>query len=78
MSYLFFIKNKRPERYQSCKQITFHIYSFFTTTEFIWTREEDPWLSINTILMALVFGLLGTLFVLIVAIIIHTIKSNKN
>lgn len=54
-------------------------YSLFTTTESItWIREEDPWLPIDTILMALVLGLLGTLFILIVAIIIHTVKNNKN
>lgn len=77
--YIYFLsKNIRPERHQLCKHISFHIYSFFTTTESIWAREEDSWLSIDTILMALVLGLLGTLFVLIVAIIIHTVKSNKN
>ncbi|KAM0729450.1 hypothetical protein ACS0PU_003327 [Formica fusca] len=53
--------------------------TFFTTVKsIVWTREEDPWLSIDTVLMALMLGLLGTLFVLILAIIIHTIKSNKN
>ncbi|CAL1687451.1 unnamed protein product [Lasius platythorax] len=54
--------------------------TFFTTAEstVYWTREEDPWFSIDTVLMALMLGLLGTLFVLIVAIIVHTIKSNKN
>jgi len=57
----------------------FVAYSLLTTTEsVIWTREEDPWMPIDTILMAAVLGLLGTLFVLIVAIIIHTVKGNKN
>lgn len=57
----------------------FVVYSLFTTTEsVIWTREEDPWLPIDTVLMAIVLGLLGTLFVLIVAVIIHAVKSNKN
>lgn len=64
----------------SVTQVHFHFtYSFFTTVKsIVWTREEDPWLSIDTVLMALMLGLLGTLFVLILAIIIHTIKSNKN
>lgn len=54
-------------------------YSLFTTTESItWIREEDSWLPIDTILMALVLGLLGTLLILIVAIIVHTVKNNKN
>ncbi|XP_072748116.1 uncharacterized protein [Anoplolepis gracilipes] len=53
--------------------------TFFTTVEsIVWTREEDPWIAIDTVLMALMLGLLGTLFVLIVAIIVHNVKSNKN
>jgi len=53
------------------------VYSLRITTESLtWTREEDPWLPIDTVLMALLLGLLGTLFVLIVAIIVHTVKSN--
>jgi len=61
------------------KHHIFIVYSLFATTESItWTQEEDSWLPIDTILMALVLGLLGTLFILIIAIIIHTVKSNKN
>jgi len=44
----------------------------------IWIQEENPWLTIDTILMAVLLGLLGTLFVLIVAVIIYTVKNNKN
>lgn len=55
------------------------VYSSFATTDSItWMQEENPWLPIDTVLMALVLGLLGTLLVLIVAIIVHTVKSNKN
>ncbi|XP_011867612.1 PREDICTED: uncharacterized protein LOC105561867 [Vollenhovia emeryi] len=57
----------------------FVVYSLFATTEPVtWTREEDPWLPIDTILMALVLGLLGALLVLIAAIIAHAVKRNKN
>ncbi|XP_018346905.1 PREDICTED: uncharacterized protein LOC108751301 isoform X1 [Trachymyrmex septentrionalis] len=52
--------------------------TLITTTSVMWIQEENPWLTIDTILMAVLLGLLGTLFVLIVAIIIHTVKSNKN
>ncbi|XP_018358087.1 PREDICTED: uncharacterized protein LOC108757897 isoform X1 [Trachymyrmex cornetzi] len=52
--------------------------TLITTTSITWIQEENPWLTIDTILMAVLLGLLGTLFVLIVAIIIHTVKSNKN
>lgn len=56
-----------------------HVYSIFTTAEpLAWTAEEDPWLPIDTILMALMLGLLGTLLVLIAAIIIHIVKGDKN
>lgn len=55
------------------------VYSLFATTESVtWMQEEDPWLPIDTVFVALVLGLLGTLFILIVAIIVHTVKSNKN
>lgn len=54
-------------------------YSLLTTESVTWTREEeDTWSPIDTILVAVVLGLVGTLFVLIVAVIIHTVKSNKN
>lgn len=61
------------------KRHIFIVYSLFATTESVtWIQEETSWLPIDTILTALVLGLLGTLFILIVAIIIHTVKNNKN
>ncbi|XP_032667929.1 uncharacterized protein LOC116842611 [Odontomachus brunneus] len=48
-----------------------------TAKSVTWLRDEDPWLPIDTILLALVLGLLGTLFILIAAIIVHTIQNNK-
>ncbi|KAL6256190.1 hypothetical protein P5V15_012306 [Pogonomyrmex californicus] len=51
---------------------------FITTEPVTWIPEEDPWLAIDTVLIAIVLGLLGTLFILIVAIIIHAVKGNKN
>lgn len=56
----------------------FIVYSLFATTDSVTWTEEEKWLPIDTILMALVLGLLGTLLVLIVAIIVHTVKNNKN
>ncbi|XP_020288535.1 uncharacterized protein LOC109857048 isoform X2 [Pseudomyrmex gracilis] len=51
--------------------------TFLTTLKTMaWTHEEeDSWFPIDTILTALVLGLLGTLIVLIAAIVIHTVKN---
>lgn len=38
--------------------------------------EEDAWLPIDTLLMALLVGLLATLAALILAVVIHKIRAH--